>query len=261
MMLNSVIIVLREVLEAALLTSVLLSLSHMRHINKTWLIPALLMGMIAAYMYASSISMISNAFEGTGQELANAFLNIIIFSALISWFISLVVTQNRKQSIQWQTVIMSVAVLVATGREAAEVFLYIQGFILIKQNLSPVLFGSAVGAGIGISVGVFFYYSLVSAPKKWGIAASVIIMALLSGSMMSQATQLLIQVDYLPTAFPLWDTSNLISERSVTGQVLYALIGYEATPVFLQVIAYVMASTCALLVAFIAKKQIRSIYE
>jgi high-affinity iron transporter len=86
-------------------------------------------------------------------------------------------------------------------------------------------------------------------------------MASLSGSMMSQATQLLIQVDYLPTAFPLWDTSNLISERSVTGQVLYALIGYEATPVFLQVIAYVMASTCALLVAFIAKKQIRSIYE
>lgn len=261
MMLNSVIIVLREVLEAALLTSVLLSLSHASHIRKFWLLPALIMGMMAAYVYASSITVISNAFDGTGQEITNALLNTIIFCTLISWFISLQITQNRKQIIQWQIVIMSIAVVVATGREAAEIFLYIQGFVFIEQSLTPVLFGGAVGAGIGISVGVFFYYSLVSAPKKWGIVASVIIMALLSGNMMSQATQLLIQVDYLPTAFPLWDSSNLISERSVTGQVLYALIGYEATPVLLQIIAYFMASSCALIFAFIAKKQIRTIYE
>ncbi len=57
---------------------------------------------------------------------------------------------------------------------------------------------------------------------------------LVGAGMASQVAQLLIQADWLPSRLPVWDTSGWISETSVTGQLLYALIGYEATPTAIQ---------------------------
>ena len=61
----------------------------------------------------------------------------------------------------------------------------------------------------------------------------------IAGGMVSQATQLLIQADFIVSQQALWDTSSLISERSLLGQMLYALIGYEATPTPIQSILYI----------------------
>ena len=41
---------------------------------------------------------------------------------------------------------------------------------------------------------------------------------------------LLVQADWLPSQAPLWDTSAALPENSPPGQLLYALLGYEATP-------------------------------
>jgi high-affinity iron transporter len=56
--------------------------------------------------------------------------------------------------------------------------------------------------------------------------------------MASQAIVLLNQADWLPFSPIAWDTNNLLSEASVIGQLAYALIGYEATPSLMQVLAY-----------------------
>jgi high-affinity iron transporter len=49
---------------------------------------------------------------------------------------------------------------------------------------------------------------------------------------------LLIQADWVPSHLPLWDTTDWLSESSVTGQLLYVLVGYEATPTAIQVAFY-----------------------
>ena len=41
---------------------------------------------------------------------------------------------------------------------------------------------------------------------------------------------LLIQADWVQAGPPLWDTSELLREDSMGGQLLYALLGYEASP-------------------------------
>jgi high-affinity iron transporter len=38
---------------------------------------------------------------------------------------------------------------------------------------------------------------------------------------------------------PIWDTSSFISEQSTVGQVMFAMMGYEATPTLLQVLVYI----------------------
>jgi high-affinity iron transporter len=64
------------------------------------------------------------------------------------------------------------------------------------------------------------------------------VLAIIVAGLSLQAVSLLLQVDLLPSRPPLWDSSSIISEQSLSGQLLYALIGYEATPTLWHVIAY-----------------------
>ncbi len=58
--------------------------------------------------------------------------------------------------------------------------------------------------------------------------------------MASQAARLLIQADVLPSlAAPIWNTSDVLSQNTVAGTILHGLIGYDAQPAGMQVVAYV----------------------
>lgn len=235
MLLNSVIIILREVLEAALIISVLLALSQKLNVSRSWLAIALVLGLIGSVIYAINISQISMAVEGVGQELVNASLHILIYSFIVVLIVSL------RSRTYHQAIVISMlsCVALATIREGSEIIVYINGFMSIPELFYPVIIGSIVGTGIGISVGVFFYYMISNISLDKGIKLGLFILVLIAGGMVSQATQLLIQADFIVSQQALWDTSSLIGERSLLGQMLYALIGYEATPTPIQTILYI----------------------
>ena len=79
MLLNAVVIVLREVLEASLIISVFLALSQILNRSLKWMLLALVLGLISGFIYAGTISTVSMAFGGIGQEIVNATINILIF--------------------------------------------------------------------------------------------------------------------------------------------------------------------------------------
>jgi len=78
-------------------------------------------------------------------------------------------------------------------------------------------------------------------PINISVRVGYVLTVLVAGSMISQTIQQLTQADWLISQYPIWDISMWISEHSVTGQLLYALIGYEATPTAIQVTAYLFA--------------------
>ncbi|WP_297811193.1 FTR1 family protein [uncultured Methylophaga sp.] len=237
MLLNAVIIILREVLEAALIISVFLALSQLLNRNLWWMLVALVLGFGGAYVYAVNLGQVSMMAGGTGQEIVNACLHSLIFLCLLLFMISV----PHQQHVSWRLlnlVTIILAVITAIVREGSEIILYINGFIGIPDLLSPVLMGGAVGAGIGLSVGVFFYYLLVNMRRSHGIWLGYLILLLIGGSMVAQAVEFMIQADYISATTPIWDSSHWISERSAVGQLLYALVGYEATPAPQQAAAY-----------------------
>jgi high-affinity iron transporter len=130
--------------------------------------------------------------------------------------------------------VMILMVALVLTREGAEVMIYLYGFLRGSDQMSSVLLGAAIGASIGVSAGVLFYYILRNRSSRRTIGISVVVLMLVGSGMASQAAQLLIQADWLPAQLPIWDSSGWISETSVTGQLLYALIGYEATPTAIQ---------------------------
>ncbi|MDH5357408.1 MAG: FTR1 family protein [Gammaproteobacteria bacterium] len=237
MLLNSVIIILREVLEAALIISVLSALSQKLHVSRKWLIIALLSGLIGAITYAINIKVVSMALDGVGQEVINASLHLLIYSFIVLLILSLKDQSNHRLMV----FAMVSSVAIAVVREGSEIIVYIDGFISSPELLLPIIIGSAVGAGLGISIGVLFYYLIVNISLNRAVKVGLIILILIAGGMVSQAMQLLIQADFIISQQPLWDSSSLINERSLLGQLLYALIGYESTPAPIQFFCYAIS--------------------
>ncbi len=239
MLLNSVIIILREVLEAAILISVMLSLSLSCKLSFSWLTGSLALGLGGAIVYAKSIGTISEWFDGVGQEVINASLQYLIYLLLAGfciWFI-------RKPSMSPTSLsiiryVMAISISLAMVREFSEIIIYLNVFPFQSAQFNGVMLGALLGFGIGLSIGIIIYYLQNFVSKKWSIWSIILTLGFIAAGMLSQATQLLIQADWLPSQPPLWDTSDWVSEKSVTGQLLYAIFGYEATPSLTQLIFY-----------------------
>ena len=226
MLINSVILVLREVLEASLLVSLLLALTQIQKMSARWIIPALGLGFFVAGVYALATRAVSQWFDGMGQEVI----------VTVVWVESRDTRANR-----FLPGLMIVTVALAIAREGSEIFIYLSGFMTVPDMLDNVIFGSLIGASIGCSIGALFYYLVVERNQKVVRLLSLVLLALVAAGMISQATQLMMQADFLPSHSPVWDTSGWISEGSIVGQLLYALVGYEATPSLLQLIVYYLS--------------------
>jgi len=250
MLLNAVIIILREVIEASLLISIFMAFCQAYSVSRRWLIPALACGLSMAALYAVNISIVSQWLDGVGQEVINAGIHSIVYFVLLI-FLTLAMTIKTGRNKPLIILVMFIGVTFASIREGAEIILYIHGFFGIPDLLQPVLLGGVIGTGIGLSVGVLFYYLLVNLSSQHGAKVGLLLCLCVAGGMVLQATQLLSQADWITSQYPLWDTSMWINERSVIGQLLYALMGYEATPTPIQVMTYISAlSLMVILAAF-----------
>lgn len=249
MLLNSVVIVLREALEAALMISILLALSRILDIRVRWVAVALVLGLLSAALYGASLSTISDLFDGVGQEIANATLQFLVFASLMYCLYWL--SRNQQPASATLPVVMALAVMLAIAREGSEILVFVSGFLHSEDFFASVAIGSTIGAIIGISVGVLFYYLLLALPPGRALPTAAVLLALVGAGMCAQATRLLIQADWLGASGPLWDTSSWLSEQSTIGQLLYALVGYEATPTAVEVIAHA-SSLIAMGLIFVA---------
>ena len=162
MLLNSVVIVLREALEAALMISILLALSRILDMRVRWVAVALVLGLLSAALYGSSLSTISDLFDGVGQEVTNATMQYLVFALLVYCLYRL--SRNGQAGTVTLTVAMALAVMLAIAREGSEILVYVSGFLHSEDFFTSVAIGSTIGAIIGISVGVLFYYLLLALP-------------------------------------------------------------------------------------------------
>ena len=251
MLLNSVILVLREVLEAAVLVSVLLALSRSLGQRMGWIGWAMPMALLGSLWFAGSMDTLTDALDGAGQEVANATLQVLVFVCAVA----VIFIEGRWQASLWpaMSALMLVAVTLAFIREGSEIWIYVSGFAAAPDLRDAVLAGSVIGAGIGVSLGVLLYSALMAIRPDWRRATCIVLLALVGAGMVMQASMLLEQVDWLEAGRPMWDSSYLVSEASLTGELLYAVVGYEATPSKVQVVLYFASLMTAAIACFFSR--------
>ena len=262
-MLVTVIIFLREAIEAALLFSVLLALCQRFDVERRWLFPTISTGVAGACIGALLMERITNSFDGTGQEIMNAtFLFFMATCAIIIclWLSNFLRRDKPELNDRLSTHISWVFILIlclAIMHEGLELSIYCYSYMLGHDNNLAFFIGGILGLGIGISFGAIVYYILVNLSSSTLMKIAIFLLVLVAAGMSSQASLYLIQSGWLPFTKTLWDSSNIISEQSLLGQLLYAMIGYEATPDGLQVVFYFSTIAISLLSIFLYARRHR----
>ncbi len=249
-MLATWLIVFREVLEAALIVSIVLAASRGVPGRGLRVAAGLGLGIAGAALVALFAREIALAAAGMGQELFNAgvlFLAVVMLGWHNVWMSrhardvarhaadlgQAVLSGDRPQSVL--TVVTGLAVL----REGSEVVLFLYGIAAADGAAAPMLAGGLLGLATGVGLGAALYFGLLQIPARHLFGVTGWLILLVAAGMASQGTAFLVQSGLLPSPWgTVWDTSALLSERSVVGQVLHVLVGYVARPIDMQLAAY-----------------------
>jgi high-affinity iron transporter len=250
-MLATAIIVFREVLEAALVVSIVLAASRGVPRRGAWVACGIAAGVFGAMLVAGFAGEIAAAVEGIGQELFNA---AILFAAvgMLGWHnvwmsrhgraLATSASQIGKAVLAGARPHYALALVagIAVLREGSETVLFVYGIaVTAGSGVMSMVAGGLLGVAAGVAMGAALYWGLLSIPLRHLFATTSWLVLLLAAGMASQGATFLLQADLLPAlGNNVWDSSFLLSEHSLAGQMLHVLIGYSAQPAGIQLVFY-----------------------
>lgn len=250
-MLATAIIVFREVLEASLVLGIVLAASRGVAGRGRWVSGGIVGGVLGAALMAACAGAVAAAVNGIGQELFNA---AILFTAvaMLGWHNIWMNRHGRELAATAASLgkavlggsrplyALALVVGIAVLREGSEVVLFLYGIAIASgMGALSMLGGGILGLAGGASVGAVIYLGLLAIPLRRLFAVTSWLILLLAAGMASQGAAFLMQANLLPSlGNELWDTSSILSERSMLGVLLHVLIGYSAQPAGIQVVFY-----------------------
>jgi high-affinity iron transporter len=254
-MLAAAIVVFREVLEAALIIGIVAAATRGVEGRERWVLGGIALGATGAVIVALFAERISQMAAGLGQEIFNA---AVLFAAvlMLGWHAIWMSRHGRELAARASSlgravhegtepiVALMVLVLLAVLREGSEVVLFLYGMVAAGgTQASMMLAGGLLGLALGALTGFALYYGLLRIPMRHFFSVTNWLLLLLAGGMASQGARFLVQADLLPSlGAPVWDTSALLSERTLLGQMLHTLVGYDARPSGMQIVFYLVTA-------------------
>lgn len=258
-MLATLLLVFREVLEAALIVSIVAAATRGVPGRGRWIGAGLAAGVMGAVLVAGFASVIAEAMSGMGQEWFNAGV-LLAAVAMIGWHVVWMAKHGRELAGHMKSVgaevttgsrpltALLLVVALAVLREGSEVVLFGYGLLAGGSSMTSLLAGAAAGVVLGVALGFGLYVGLLKIPMQHFFAATNGLLVLLASGLAASAAGYLIQADVLPAlADPLWDSQWLLDDQSLPGQALHVLIGYTAQPSGMQVLAYTVTALVLLI--------------
>jgi high-affinity iron transporter len=250
-MLGALIIVFREVIEAGLIVGIVMAATRGVAGRGRWVNIGIAGGVAGAAVVAVFAGGISQAFEGAGQELFNASI-LGIAVVMLMWHNAWMARHGREIAEEMRNVgtavsqgarpltALAIVVGLAVLREGSEVVLFLYGIMASGTSTGELLAGGLLGIAAGAAFTALTYYGLLAIPSRYIFSVTSWLIALLAAGMASQSVQFLNNAGVL-VAFDttVWDTSWLLSQGSLFGKMLHALIGYTERPTEMQLMVYV----------------------
>lgn len=250
-MLATALIVFREVMEAGLVVGVLLAATRGIPRRGRWAVGGISVGVLGACVIAAFAGRISAAFEGAGQELFHAAV-LLVAVGMLTWHNVWMASHGRAMAEDARQLGRSIregalplaALAVASGaallREGAEVVLFVSGIAAAGDAAAAQLaMGGAVGLLAGAALSALVYLGLVIIPLRHLFSVTAALVTLIAAGLAAQAVAFLQQAGLLQAlTATVWDTSAVVPEHGVPGQLLHALVGYTDRPSGAQLVAY-----------------------
>lgn len=249
-MIAAALISFREGLEAALIVGILVG--YLRKTGRIHLQRALWLGVVCAVVASVVLAI---AIRSVGLELEGraeaTFEGLTMFAAagLLTWMIfwlryhartvKAVLERGVEKAIgrsqRWG--LASVA-FIAVFREGVEMALFATaaGFAAEGTSVLAGVLGGLLLAGV---VGYMVYSSTARLNLKSFFNVTSALLLLFAAGLLAHGVHELQEAAVLPTFIEhVWDTSAVLDENSPLGQLMKALVGYNADPSLLEVFAY-----------------------
>jgi len=262
-MLQSAIILFREMLEITLIVSIVAAATSTLPKRGRYILFGITIGIFISLILAFFTSRITSLAEGPAQEFLNAgmmAITVVMIGYTVIWMknhignlrsTSIAVKEGKSPLIAITTIIAA-----AVLREGAEIILFCHSLMAGSENSTATLIiGGIVGSVAGISAGILLYFGLINFFRKSIFTITNCLLILLASSLAAQIPNFLASAGVL-TEFsgPLWNSSWLLSERSSLGKILHMMVGYTDQPSAMQLIFY-LATLFIIGGSFIAKSK------
>jgi len=253
-MIQTLLIMWRETLEAALIVGILLTYlgrsGERAGVRWVWLGAGAAVAAALASAAASrgAIAMLD---PDTQEVLQAAILFVAV--GVLSWMI---VWMNRNaRAIRGELhekadralaggrlVGLATIAFVAVFREGVETVLFLWGVVLERASLAvmPLLVAGIGGGLLAVATAWLFFrgFSFLSLPTFFRVTG--VLLVFVAAGLLASGVNKLIALDYLPPIVPqVWNTSWLVRDGSAVGAVLGALMGYRSRPSLLEVLVFV----------------------
>lgn len=249
-MIGAFVIAFREVIEAGLIISIVLAATRGIPGRTRWVLLGVAGGLGGAALVALFAERISDAFEGSGQDLLNAAVLIVAVLMLV-WHNTWMSRHGRElagalraageavRTGEREAAALAIVVGAAILREGAELVLFLYGLVASGTSGADIQFGAFAGVAAGCALSAVSYLGLAKIPSRYVFSVTSALIIFLAAGLAAQAAQFLANagvVDVLGKT--LWNSSGVIAENSWPGRVLHALVGYTDRPTALQGVVY-----------------------
>lgn len=252
-MIAALLVVFREVLEAALIIGIVMAASRGIAGRAAWVAGGVVAGLAGSAVVAGFTGAIAAMAQGMGMELFHAFI-LGLAVVMLGWHNIWMASHGRAMAKdageraravhegRCPVYALAIVVGVAVLREGSETVLFLYGILAGgRESLMTVLLGGVLGILAGAAAGLALYFGMLRLKLKHLFAVSGAMILLLASGLAAQCVGLLVAADKLPAlGTALWDTSRYLSESSLMGKILHTLIGYIARPDGIQVAAYAL---------------------
>lgn len=262
------IVIFREILEIAIILGVVMVAAKELEQRNLWVSIGLGVGILGSLVVALFAQSISNAAEGMGQEFFNAMVLLsasVVIGATALWMskhareLTAHLRHVSNEVIKGNMPLYSIALVIALAvlREGAEIVLFTHGMLASGKEISSIFAGAALGLTAGAVVGGAMYFGLLKISPKHVFGVTTWLLMFLCAGMSASAAKYLVSAGWFESmAYTVWDSSFILSNDSLTGQIVHALFGYTAKPYAIQLVFYF--TTLVILIAakkFINRKE------
>jgi len=251
-MLASFLLTLREGLEAALIIGVLLGtlnkLAQPEYRKTVWFGAGL--ATIISGLAGFALNLLGARFEGRAEEIFEG-IAMLLAAVILTWVILWMGRQSRdinerlkfniKTAVSNRSSLALFALsFLAVIREGIEL-----AFFLTAVSLDTDGFGVLIGAGLGlvtaVVIAVLLYRSLITLDLSRFFQVTSIILVIFAAGLVAHGVHEFNEAGLIPSGIEhLWDINHILDEKSILGELLKTLVGYNGNPSLSEVIAYLL---------------------
>ncbi|MBI2288727.1 MAG: FTR1 family protein [Chloroflexi bacterium] len=250
-MLGSLLITLREGLEAALIVGIILAYlartDNRQGFKPVWLgtSAAVLVSLIAGVI----IYFTAGELSGRGEEIFEG-IAMFIATGVLTWMIFWM----RKQAIdikahlhaQIQSVLTSGSSLglallafIAVVREGIETVLFLFAATRVAESAVSFTVGGILGLVIAIAIGYSIYKGTSRLNLRSFFNVTSLVLIIFAAGLLAHGIHEFHEAGVIPPIIEhVWDINNILPEKSTFGRFLTALVGYNGNPSLVEVVAY-----------------------